>query len=196
MSTYIHPTAEVHPSTEIGDGTKIWHFCHVRENSKIGKSCTIGKGVYVDMRVSIGDRVKIQNGVSVYHGVDIEDDVFVGPNATFTNDLYPRANCTDWKIVPTRLRKGCSIGANATIVCGVTIGAYAMVGAGSLVSANVPPFALITGNPSRIVGFVCRKGHKMSQNDIPGEGARYRCEACDEELNLTISAEVVEPASV
>jgi len=185
MSIFIHPSADVHPSAQIGDGTFIWHNVHVRENTIIGQSCTLGYGVYIDIGVKIGNRIKIQNGVSVYAGVEIEDEVFVGPNVTFTNDMYPRAMVSDWKIVYTKLRHGCSIGANATIVCGVVIGPFAMIAAGSVVTNDVPPFALMRGNPSRLVGFVCKKGHPMTQTNTMTEELRLKCHICGEELSFT-----------
>jgi acetyltransferase-like isoleucine patch superfamily enzyme len=187
MSIYVHPTAEVHPAAEIGDGTKIWNHAQVREKTKIGSNCVISKGVYIDVHVVIGNNVKIQNYVSVYNGVVIEDEVFVGPNATFTNDLYPRAT-GEWGITPTYLRKGCSIGANATIICGVVIGAYSLVAAGSVVSTNVPPFALVSGNPSRIVGFVCIRGHKMKQTNTVDDRLKFQCPVCSQ--TLTFGAQV------
>jgi len=158
-----HPTAIVE-SEEIGEGTRIWHFVHVREKAKIGKNCTVGKGVYIDTEVEIGDNVKIENFVSVYKGVKLEDDVFIGPAVTFTNDLYPRAFIwDDDRICYTVVRRGASIGANATIICGVTIGEYAMVGAGSVVTRDVPPFVLVYGNPARQEGFVCSCGRKLDR---------------------------------
>lgn len=184
MSIFIHPTAEVHQDAKIGDGTRIWNNAQVRETAKIGSNCNIGKGVYIDVDVVIGKNVKIQNGVSVYKGVDIEDDVFVGPNATFVNDLFPRATSTDWKIIPTRLRIGCSIGANATVVCGIVVGAYSMVAAGAVVTANVPPFALVSGNPARIVDFVCKKGHKMVQINRVEEHVMLKCPTCGQSLTF------------
>lgn len=150
-----HPTAIVE-SEEIGDGTRIWHFVHVREKAKIGKNCNIGKGVYIDTEVEIGDNVKIENFVSVYRGVKIEDDAFIGPAVTFMNDLYPRSFI--WgedRICYTLVKRGASVGANATVICGITIGEYAMVGAGSVVTKDVIPFGLVYGNPARRVGFVC-----------------------------------------
>ena len=190
MSIYIHPSAEVHSDAKIGDGTRIWHQVQIREKTSIGQNCTLSKGVYIDVNVVIGNNVKVQNGVSVYNGVEVEDDVFIGPNATFTNDLYPRATSTDWKVVPTRLRKGCSIGANATIVCGVVVGVYAMVAAGSVVTANVPPFALVSGNPSRIVGFVCKEGHKMVQVNSVQEKLLYCCQTCGQTLSFSAQVDL------
>ncbi|HJH25355.1 MAG TPA: N-acetyltransferase [Methanophagales archaeon] len=180
-----HPTAIVE-SGEIGEGTKIWHFVHVREKAKIGKNCIIGKDAYIDTEVVIGDNVKIQNFVSVYRGVTIEDDVFVGPGVTFTNDLYPRAFIWgDDKIGYTMVKRGASIGAHAIIICGVTIGEYAMVGAGSVVTKDVLPFGLVYGNPARLAGFVCSCGRKLSkiirEDD---EKLVYACE-CGKEVETT-----------
>jgi UDP-2-acetamido-3-amino-2,3-dideoxy-glucuronate N-acetyltransferase len=190
MAIFIHPSAEVHPSAEIGDGTYVWNNVQIRENTKIVQDCIIIKGVYIDIGVKIGNKVKIQNGVSVYAGVEIEDEVFVGPNATFTNDMYPRATIRDWKIVPTKLRFGCSIGANATVVCGVVIGPFAMIAAGAVVTHNVPPFALMTGNPSRLVGFVCKKGHPMIQTNAMEEKMQMNCPVCGEKLSFTAVVDI------
>jgi len=178
MSYYKHPTAVVEEGSYIGEGTKIWHFAHVREKARIGKNCVVGKGVYVDTEVSIGNNVKIQNFTSIYRGVKIEDDVFIGPAVTFTNDIYPRAFIWDESmIVPTLVKKGASIGANSTIVCGVVIGEYAMIGAGSTVTRNVPPFGLAYGNPARLKGYVCYCG-KPLQRIIKQEktATLYQCE--------------------
>jgi len=161
MQLFKHPTAIVE-SENIGEGTKIWHFVHVREGTKIGRDCIVGKSAYIDLDVEIGDRVKIQNFVSVYKGVKIEDDVFIGPAVTFTNDLYPRAD--EWgedKITRTVVKRGASIGANSTVICGVTIGEYAMVGAGSVVTKDIPPFTLVYGNPARVRGRVNKEGMKV-----------------------------------
>ena len=179
-----HPTAIVE-SGEIGEGTKIWHFVHVREKAKIGKNCIIGKDAYIDTEVVIGDNVKIQNFVSVYRGVTIEDDVFVGPGVTFTNDLYPRAFIwSDDKIGYTMVKRGASIGAHAIIICGVTIGEYAMIGAGSVVTKDVVPFGLVYGNPASLAGFVCSCGRKLSriirEDD---EKLVYGCE-CGKEVEI------------
>ena len=159
---FIHPTAIVDPSAKIGAGTKIWINVQVREGARIGRNCILSKDVYVDHGVVIGDDCKIQNSVSVYSGVTLEDGVFVGPNACFTNDRVPRARNTDWQITETLVQHGASIGANATIVCGVTIGEYAMIGAGSVVTRDVEPFALVMGNPARRVGRVDELGNRQS----------------------------------
>lgn len=182
---YVHPSAEVHPSVSVGDGTKIWHQVQVREHARLGCDCVVSKDVYIDAGVQIGDRVKIQNGVSVYKGVQLGDDAFVGPHAAFTNDLMPRAFSEDWEIVPTLVRKGASIGANATIVCGVTLGPYCMVAAGSTVTTDVAPHALVVGSPARLVAYVCRRGHRM-QPDVTTDYERvFKCPECKETLRLT-----------
>lgn len=182
---YAHPTAIVE-SQDIGKGTKIWHFAHVRSGAKIGENCNIGKSVYIDIGAEIGNNVKIQNFVSVYKGVTIEDDVFVGPSATFTNDLYPRAFIWDEEhISATRICRGASIGANATIVCGTTVGEYAMIGAGSVVAADVPPFGLVLGNPGRLRGYVCHCGRRLEKEEKLESGRSiYRCRECDKQVEI------------
>ena len=184
-SYYVHPTAVVE-SENIGGGTKIWHFAHVRQGSKIGKNCNIGKSVYIDIDAEIGNNVKIQNFVSVYKGVIIEDDVFVGPSATFTNDLYPRAFIWDeGHVSATRICRGASIGANATLVCGITVGEYAMIGAGSVVAEDVPPFALMLGNPGRQKGWVCYCGRRLRTVEEENENkTTYRCDACGKKIEI------------
>lgn len=172
MAFRVHSTAEVSPAAKIGDGSSIWNHAQVRENSTIGKNCILGKGVYIDSNVQIGSNCKIQNNVSIFHGVVIEDGVFVGPHVCFTNDMRPRAvnrdgsikSAQDWIITPTRVKPGASIGANATIVCGVTIGAWAMIGAGSVVIKDVPDYGLVVGNPARLIGKVCPCGERIGSN--------------------------------
>jgi len=158
---YIHPTAIVDKDSTIGENTKIWVNVQVREKAHIGKNCILSKDVYIDHGVHIGDNCKIQNGVSLYAGVTLADDVFVGPNACFTNDKVPRAFNTEWSITKTMIEKGASIGANATIVCGVTIGEYAMVAAGSVVTKNVAPYSLVMGNPAVHYAFIDKMGNKI-----------------------------------
>jgi len=180
---FVHPTAVVEDGVIIGEGTRIWHFVHVRSGARIGKNCNIGKDVYIDKDAVVGNNVKIQNGVSVYRGVVLEDDVFVGPYAVFTNDLYPRSFNEEWELVPTLVKKGASIGANATIVCGVTIGEYAMVGAGAVVTKNVPPHGLVIGNPARLVGFVCYCGRPLKDiEEMDEEKVVYVCRHCGKKV--------------
>lgn len=182
---FIHPTAVVEEGASIGDGTRVWHFVHVRRGARIGRNCNIGKDVYIDVDVVIGDNVKVQNFATIYRGVVIEDDVFIGPHVTFTNDLYPRSFSTDWKPVPTLVKKGASIGANATIVCGVTIGEYAMIGAGAVVTKDVPPFGLVYGNPAKLRGFVCYCGRPLRDGDKveeTGVYVRFKCKSCGKEV--------------
>lgn len=161
-----HHSADVSLEAKIGRKTKIWHHAHVREGVEIGMSCIIGKNVYIDFQVKIGNNVKIQNNVSIYHGITIGHGVFIGPHVCFTNDKIPRAINengslrinNDWQVIPTTVKKGASIGANATILPGITIGRYAMVGAGSVVTHNVGDFELVFGNPARVQGKVDKSG--------------------------------------
>ncbi|MGH7491821.1 MAG: aminotransferase class V-fold PLP-dependent enzyme [bacterium] len=185
-NVFVHETAALAPDAVIGPGTKIWHHVHVREGVKIGANCVLGKDVYVDHYVRIGNGVKIQNGVSVYHGVTLEDEVFVGPNAVFTNDLLPRSSHTTWRVVETVVERGASIGANATIVCGVRLGAHCMIGAGAVIVKNVPPHALAVGNPAKMIGYVCVCGSHL-RRDYPITGShlyQFVCESCKRAYDL------------
>ncbi len=175
-NVFIHPTAEVSDAAAIGDGTKIWNQAQVRNDAVIGENCIISKNVYIDEHVKIGDRVKVQNNVNVYHGVTIEDDVFLGPSMTFTNDMFPRAFNADWEISNTLVKKGASIGANSTVRCGVTINEYAMVGCGSTVTKDVPAYALVVGNPARRLAWVCKCGQKLDSG--------FKCPKCGKEYEL------------
>lgn len=171
-----HPTAVIDDGAIIGDGTKIWHFTHVMSTACIGKSCNIGQNVYIDANVSIGDGCKIQNNVSVYQCVTLEEDVFCGPSVVFTNVYNPRAHVRRMhQARRTLLRRGCSIGANATIVCGVTVGEYAFIGAGSVVVRDVPPYALVYGNPARQAGWMCECGEKLIRD---ANEEKYMCPTC------------------
>ena len=176
---FIHSTAEVSPRAVIGPGTKIWNQAQVREGARIGPGCIIGKNVYLDEGVQIGRGVKIQNNVNVYHGVTIEDEVFLGPSMTFTNDRFPRAFVQDWTVVPTLVKRGASIGANATLRCGITVGEYAMIGAGSVVTKDVPPYALVVGNPARQIGWVCMCGGPLREGVCTQCGKRQDLPARD-----------------
>lgn len=170
LMTFVHPTAQIEDGAQIGEGTRVWHYCHIRQNARIGAECVLGRGVFIDSAVQIGQRVKIQNYVSVFHGVTIENGVFIGPHVCFTNDLFPRAvnrdmtlkGETDWTLTTTHIGDGASIGANATIICGISIGRWAMVGAGSVVTRDVPEYGLVVGNPARMIGYVCACGRRKA----------------------------------
>lgn len=178
---YVHPTAIIDEPCIIGAGTRIWHFCHVMANACIGERCILGQNVFVASGVVIGDNVKIQNGVSVYTGVELEDDVFCGPSCVFTNVVNPRSEIVRRsEYQRTLVRRGATIGANATIVCGATLGRYAFVGAGAVVRGDVADYALMLGVPARQVGWMSRHGHRLSPPDedgiaiCPESGWRYR----------------------
>lgn len=160
---FAHPTAVVDEGCEIGEGVKIWHFSHIMPGCKIGQGCNIGQNVVVSPKVVLGNNVRVQNNVSIYEGVICEDDVFLGPSMVFTNVINPRSAVSrknEYK--QTLVRKGASIGANATIVCGNEIGAYAFIGAGAVVTKPVPPYALVVGNPARQTGWMSEYGHKLN----------------------------------
>lgn len=160
---FVHETAIVEAGVVLGDDTRVWHHCHLRQGAVIGPHCSLGKNVFIDAGVRLGARVKVQNNVSVYAGVSLHDDVFVGPSAVFTNDLFPRAHNEGWTMVATVVGRGASIGANATVVCGRDIGPYAMIGAGSVVTRAVVAHALVVGNPARHIGWVCRCGQIVAR---------------------------------
>ncbi|MEX0846488.1 MAG: acyltransferase [Ilumatobacteraceae bacterium] len=178
MEPFVHPTAIVEDEVAIGRRTSIWHHGHIRRGASIGSGCTLGKNVFVDAGVRIGNGVKVQNNVSVYAGVTIHDDVFVGPSAVFTNDLHPRAFASEWQITPTIVHRGASIGANATIVCGVEIGAFALVGSGAVVTRSVAPHQLVLGNPARPAGWVCTCGCPVHTSDGSEPSVDVVCETC------------------
>ena len=191
----VHPSADVSPGAEIGRGTAIWHQAQVREGASIGANCILAKGVYVDAGVVIGNNVKIQNYVSIYHGVTIEDGVFCGPHCVFTNDKAPRAinrdgslkTESDWAISPTLIRRGAAIGANATIVCGLTIGQWAMIGAGAVVTRDVPDYGLVLGNPARLRGFVCTCGARLEKDRLEEAQVIACCPACGHRVAMPAS---------
>jgi len=175
----IHPTAIIDAGAQIGEGTRIWHFSHVMPRAVIGSNCNIGQNVFVDNDAIVGNGVKIQNNVSVYNGVVLEDGVFVGPSAVFTNVINPRSfieRKTEFKNI--LVKKGATIGANATIVCGINIGEYALIGAGAVVTKDVPAYGLMMGNPARQKGWISEQGHKLQFNEdgkavCPGDGSIY-----------------------
>jgi len=178
----IHPTADVSPEAVIGEGTSIWHQCQVREGAHIGQECILGKNVYVDFDVQIGNRVKIQNNCSVFHGATIEDGVFLGPHVVLANDLYPRAinpdgtlkGADDWDVSPIRIGYGAALGAHSVVLPGVTIGRFAMVGAGAVVTRDAPAHGLVVGSPARLIGYICACGRRLKA----AAGAALACAAC------------------
>ncbi len=180
----IHPTADVSPQATVGPGSRIWHQAQVRERARIGQNCIIGKGAYIDFDVVIGDNVKIQNGVHVYHGVTVEDGVFLGPGVILTNDKLPRAvnpdgslkSDADWAVSPILIRRGAAVGAGAVVLPGVTVGEWALVGAGAVVTRDVPDHGLAYGNPARLHGYACRCGHTL----VGLENDQWKCETCHE----------------
>jgi UDP-2-acetamido-3-amino-2,3-dideoxy-glucuronate N-acetyltransferase len=184
MTDYFkHESAYVDEPVEIGEGTKIWHFCHVQSGAKIGKKCILGQNVNVGNNVTIGNFVKIQNNVSIYEGVTLEDYVFCGPSMVFTNvsdprSKYPQVGSQFYK--PTLVKEGASLGANSTIVCGHTIGRFAFIGAGAVVTKNVPDFALVVGNPARVIGWMSEAGKRLSFDD---NGVAY-CEKAKKRYKL------------
>ncbi len=174
-AVFVHPSAVVDSPCEIGPGTKIWHFCHVMRDAVIGRDCSLGQNVFVASGVRLGDGCKIQNNVSLYEGVVLEDFVFCGPALVFTNVWNPRSEIARKdEYRPTRVRRGATLGANATILCGLTLGEYCFVGAGAVVTRDVPAHALVTGNPARRRGWMCRCGIKLGEGLACGAcGARY-----------------------
>jgi UDP-2-acetamido-3-amino-2,3-dideoxy-glucuronate N-acetyltransferase len=175
----VHPTAVVDQPCQIGAGTKIWHFTHVMPNSVIGERCNIGQNVVVSPQVRVGNNVKIQNNVSLYTGVILEDDVFCGPSMVFTNVINPRSHIerkSEYKT--TLVKRGASIGANSTIVCGITLGEYCFIGAGAVVTRDVPPYAVVYGNPARLRGWVCYCGVSLELGLGREDADRTTCEAC------------------
>lgn len=182
---FVHPSSYIDEGAEIGKGTKIWHFCHIMPKASIGRECNIGQNVFIGSNVIIGNKVKIQNNVSIYQGVIVEDDVFLGPSMVFTNVINPRSHVSRRQEYQTTLvRQGASIGANATIVCGVTLGKYAFVGAGSVVTDDIPDYVLVYGNPARFHGWMCECGTKLQF-----ETRTAKCESCD--LHYQIHQNVV-----
>jgi UDP-2-acetamido-3-amino-2,3-dideoxy-glucuronate N-acetyltransferase len=184
MSWWKHDTAVVDEGAVIGEGTKVWHFCHVSPRAVIGKGCSLGQNVYVGNDVKIGDRCKVQNNVSVYDAVTLEDDVFCGPSMVFTNVYNPRsAIVRKHEYRPTLVKRGATLGANCTLICGITVGEFSFVGAGAVVNRDVPPFALVAGVPGRQIGWMSRFGHRLElplegkgEAACPESGERYRLE--------------------
>lgn len=177
---FVHESSYVDEPCEIGEGTKIWHFSHIMKDSKIGEQCNIGQNVVISPGVTLGNNVKVQNNVSVYTGVICEDDTFLGPSCVFTNVINPRSFIErKEEYRKTIVKKGASIGANATIVCGYNIGRYAFIGAGAVVTKDVPDYALLVGNPARIIGYVCECGNRLDESN-----KKYKCNNCDKEYEI------------
>ncbi len=186
---FVHASSYVDEPCEIGEGTKIWHFSHIMQDCVIGERCNIGQNVVISPGVILGNNVKIQNNVSVYTGVICEDDVFLGPSCVFTNVINPRSfieRKEEYRI--TIVGKGASIGANATIVCGHNIGRYAFVGAGAVVTKDVPNYALVYGTPARLMGYVCKCGNPL---DRASDHMRYTCDLCGSDYQM-VAGELVE----
>lgn len=175
-SFFAHETSLIDINARIGSGTRIWQFCNIMDNVKIGSECNIGQGVFIESGVEIGNHVKIKNNVAIYNGVVCEDDVFLGPNCVFTNVINPRSFIErKAEFRTTTIKKGATIGANATIVCGHVIGEYSMIGAGSVVTKDIPDYALVMGNPARIKGYVCQCGERLDKADTEFEYVCVRC---------------------
>jgi UDP-2-acetamido-3-amino-2,3-dideoxy-glucuronate N-acetyltransferase len=186
---FVHPSAVIDPDVELGEDTYVWHFVHVSSGVRIGARCSLGQNVFVARGVRIGSGVRVQNNVSLYEGVEVEDDVFIGPSCVFTNVRNPRAFVPrKHAYLPTRLGRGATLGANATVVCGVTLGEYSFVGAGAVVTRDVLPYALVVGTPARRIGWACRCGERLS-----GEG-RVACDTCGARYELDAQACRVLPA--
>jgi len=165
MSIFVHHSAIISPEATIGAGSKVWVNAQIREHATIGENCIIAKDVYIDKNVRIGNRCKVQNAAQIYDGVMIGDDVFIGPGVVFTNDLRPRASNSSWNITSTQVLQNASIGANTTIICGVRIGAYAMIAAGAVVTRDVDAFELVAGNPARHLGWVDELGNRKHSSE-------------------------------
>ncbi len=177
-SYFVHPQALVETEA-VGEGTRIWAFAHVMKGAVVGQHCNIGDHAFVESNVTLGDGVTIKNGVAVWDGVSLGDHVFVGPNAVFTNDLNPRAQVKKSReqFVTTEVMEGATIGANATIVCGVTIGRYAFIGAGAVIIRDVPAYAMVVGNPARQIGFMCECGERLRESLVCNCGRRFENDA-------------------
>lgn len=182
---FVHESSYVDDGVKIGENTKIWHFCHILDNTEIGSDCSFGQNCVVGPKVKIGNNVKVQNNVSIYDGVELEDDVFCGPSMVFTNVINPRSHVSrKHEYKKTRLKRGATVGANATVVCGHTLGRYCFVGAGSVVINDIPDFAMVVGNPGRIKGWMCQCGVKLVAGEKLVENAQHKCRDCGNEYQV------------
>ena len=192
----IHETAQVDSKAIIGKNVKIWNWVQIREDAQIGDYTIISKSVYIDFGVKIGRNVKIQNNVSIYHGVTIEEGVFIGPHVCFTNDKYPRSinpdgslkSADDWEVTSTCIKYGSSIGGNATILPGITIGRFAMIGSGAIVTKDVPDYGMAIGAPAKLTGFVCSCGFKLAKSKSSVDVNTYKCTKCGREIEAGVVA--------
>lgn len=186
---FVHKSSYVDENVDIGENTKIWHFCHILSHTQIGKDCVFGQNSVVGPKVKIGNNVKVQNNVSVYEGVEIEDDVFCGPSMVFTNVTNPRSHINRKnEFKTTILKRGSTVGANATIVCGNTLGQYCFVGAGSVVTKNIPDFAIVYGNPAKVAGWVCKCGIKLNLPINLKANENAKCKACGNHYSVQENA--------
>ncbi len=196
MNFYVHPTADVSPEAVVGQGTHIWHQAQVRERVQIGAECIIGKGAYIDFEVAIGNRCKLQNGVYVYHGATLEDGVFLGPGVMLLNDKNPRAinpdgtlkSDADWQVSSVYIGQGVGIGGGAVILPGVTVGKWAIVGAGSVVTQDIPAYGLAYGNPARLMGFVCPCGQRLAFKQEKDEAVKLECPSCHCQVAIPVAS--------
>jgi UDP-2-acetamido-3-amino-2,3-dideoxy-glucuronate N-acetyltransferase len=197
MNFYAHPTAEISTEAIIGEGTRIWHQAQVRERARIGRDCIVGKGAYVDFEVVIGHCCKLQNGVYVYHRATLEDGVFLGPGVMILNDKNPRAinpdgtlkSDTDWEVSPIHIGHGAGIGGGAIILPGVSVGKWAIIGAGSVVTRDVPDYGLVYGNPARLRGFVCPCGQRLDVKSETAAAVELGCPKCGREISILVTTQ-------
>lgn len=196
MNIYVHATAEVSSEAVVGEGTRIWHQAQIRPGARIGQECIIGKGVYIDFDVVIGNRCKLQNGVFVYHGATLEDGVFLGPGVMLLNDKNPRAitpdgalkTDADWQVSPTHIGCGAGIGGGAVILPGVSVGRWAIVGSGAVVTRPVPDYGLVYGNPARLTGFVCPCGQRLAFQQETATEAQFQCLQCQRKVGISLNS--------